>query len=68
MSLEDFKSGFKSFTITYTKPSWRSSFVEKRSSVGKRLYKFNFVIDPVNDPTASSAKNLADITELQVPH
>lgn len=55
MNLEDFKSGFKSFTISYTKKGWKSSFIEKRSSVSKRLYKFNFVVNseapPAKGPT-----------------
>jgi len=44
MSLEDFRAGFKYYTITYIHDTWKNSFIEKRSSVGKRLYKFNFTI------------------------
>lgn len=55
MTLEDFKSGFKSFTVTYKEASFKSSFLEKRSSVSKRLYKINFVVPaaaPSPAPTA----------------
>lgn len=44
MSVEDFRVGFKYYTITYMHDTWKNSFIEKRSSVGKRLYKFNFTI------------------------
>jgi len=44
MSLDDFKQGFKYFTITYMHQGWKQSFIEKRSSVNRRLYKFNFTI------------------------
>lgn len=64
MALEDFKSGFKSFTITYLKPNWKSSFIEKRSSVSKRLYKFNFIVGASSDPDASSAKALAEMKDF----
>jgi hypothetical protein len=42
MSLDDFKSGFKTYTTTQMHKEWLSSFIEKRGSVSKRLYKFNF--------------------------
>ena len=44
MTIEDFKQGFKYYTITYLKDQWKTSFLEKRSSVNRRLYKFNFTI------------------------
>jgi hypothetical protein len=44
MTVEDFKQGFKYFTITYLRDDWKTSFLEKRSSVNRRLYKFNFTI------------------------
>lgn len=59
MTLEDFKTGFKSFTITYHEKEFKSSFLEKRSSVSKRLYKFNFVV-PASP--AVSAKSLSELT------
>lgn len=44
MTVEDFKQGFKYYTITYLHVGWKTSFIEKRSSVNRRLYKFNFTI------------------------
>ena len=44
MTIEDFKQGFKYYTITYLRDQWKTSFLEKRSSVNKRLYKFNFTV------------------------
>jgi hypothetical protein len=44
MTLEDFKQGFKYYTITYLHDGWKNSFIEKRSVVNRRLYKFNFTI------------------------
>jgi len=44
MSVDDFRDGFKYYTITYMHDGWNNSFIEKRSSVNKRLYKFNFTI------------------------
>lgn len=52
MTVEDFREGFKYYTITYMHDTWKNSFIEKRSSVNKRLYKFNFTIseeDYVNE-------------------
>ena len=44
MSIDDFRSGFKYFTITYMHRNYQSSFLEKRDAVSRRLYKFNFTI------------------------
>jgi hypothetical protein len=44
MTVDDFKQGFKYYTITYYHDDWQNSFIEKRSSVGGRLYKFNFTV------------------------
>jgi hypothetical protein len=44
MTIDDFKQGFKYYTITYYHDDWQNSFIEKRSSVGGRLYKFNFTV------------------------
>lgn len=44
MTIEDFKQGFKYYTITYLHDGWKNSFIEKRSVVNRRLYKFNFTI------------------------
>jgi len=44
MSIDDFRSGFKYFTITYMHKDYQSSFLEKRDAVSRRLYKFNFTI------------------------
>lgn len=59
MTIEDFKQGFKYYTITYLRDNWKTSFLEKRSSVNKRLYKFNFTIsedDFVSVPMAKKKK------------
>lgn len=64
MTIEDFKQGFKYYTITYLKDQWKTSFVEKRSSVNRRLYKFNFTIteDDFNTtPTKKVKKALAEM-------
>jgi hypothetical protein len=64
MTIEDFKQGFKYYTITYLKDQWKTSFIEKRSSVNRRLYKFNFTItdeDLNTAPTKKSKKALAEI-------
>jgi len=55
MSVDDFRNGFKYYTITYMHDTWKNSFIEKRSSVNKRLYKFNFTIsedDYIEDGSA----------------
>jgi hypothetical protein len=44
MTVQDFKRGFKYFTITYLDQQRKNSFVEKRSSINRRLYKFNFTV------------------------
>ena len=44
MTIEDFKKGFKYYTTTYMNENLENSFIEKRSSVNSRLYKFNFTI------------------------
>jgi hypothetical protein len=44
MTIEDFKQGFKYYTITYLQTGWKTSFIEKRASINRRLYKFNFTI------------------------
>lgn len=44
MTIDDFRTGFKYYTITYMHKDWHSSFIEKRDSVNRRLYKFNFTI------------------------
>jgi hypothetical protein len=44
MTIEDFKQGFKYYTITYLHDGWQNSYIEKRSVVNRRLYKFNFTI------------------------
>jgi len=44
MTVEDFKDSFKYFTVIFLHPGWEHSFIEKRSSVSRRLYKFNFTI------------------------
>lgn len=52
MTIEDFKQGFKYYTITYLHVGWKTSFIEKRSSVNRRLYKFNFTISEEDYNTA----------------
>lgn len=44
LTLDDFKQGFKYYTVAYVKENFENSFIEKRSSVNRRLYKFNFSI------------------------
>lgn len=61
MTLDDFKSGFKSYTITYMHKNWNSSFIEKRGAVSKRLYKFNFRIGDENAPNSLAALSARDI-------
>lgn len=49
MTYEDFKDSFKYYTITYLHKNFKTSFIEKRSSVNQRLYKFNFTIEEEDD-------------------
>jgi hypothetical protein len=56
MTIEDFKQGFKYYTITYIRDQWKTSFLEKRSSVNRRLYKFNFTITEDDFTTVPVAK------------
>jgi len=49
MTIDDFKQGFKYYTITYMHREWKNSFIEKRSSVNNRLYKFNLTISENNN-------------------
>jgi hypothetical protein len=51
MTLDDFKNGFKYYTVTYFHDDWQNSFIEKRSSVGGRLYKFNFTVGDAPRPS-----------------
>ena len=44
LTVDDFKQGFKYYTVTYIEDGWKNNFIEKRSSVNRRLYKFNFKI------------------------
>lgn len=68
LTLDDFKSGLKSYTIAYMNKEWTSSFIEKRGSVSKRLYKFNFHIgETAKQPvSASNSIVLTDNSDLQV--
>ena len=45
MTIEDFKDSFKYYTITYLHVGYKTSFIEKRSAISQRLYKFNFTIE-----------------------
>lgn len=67
MSVEDFRNGFKYYTITYMHDSWKNSFIEKRSSVNKRLYKFNFTISE-GDYADEEHYNFPDDTFEPVGH
>jgi hypothetical protein len=49
MTHEDFKDSFKYYTITYLHKNFKTSFIEKRSSVNQRLYKFNFTLEGEDD-------------------
>ena len=72
MTLDDFKQGFKYYTITYVKKEFKDSFIEKRSSVNRRLYKFNFRIGEkeLTEQSLSSShtgnvkKSLSDVSNL----
>lgn len=70
LSLDDFKSGLKSYTIAYMNKDWNSSFIEKRGSVSKRLYKFNFQIGEQAKGASQSSLGtvgmLPDNNDLQV--
>lgn len=59
MTVDDFRDGFKYYTVTYMHDGWNNSFIEKRSSVNKRLYKFNFTISE-GDYVAEEHFNLDD--------
>lgn len=56
---------------------WKTSFIEKRSSVNRRLYKFNFTIteedynvDPsfVSAPTTKKQQEEKDLTLSETPN
>ena len=49
MTYEDFKDSFKYYTITYLHKNFKTSFIEKRSSINQRLYKFNFTLEDEDD-------------------
>ena len=60
MTIEDFKQGFKYYTLTYLHTGWKTSFIEKRSSVNRRLYKFNFTITEDDYNTFNKVKSFTD--------
>mmetsp|Transcript_39555 Transcript_39555/g.60425 ORF Transcript_39555/g.60425 Transcript_39555/m.60425 type:complete len:274 (-) Transcript_39555:1856-2677(-) len=65
MTVEDFKEGFKYYTITYLHTGWKNSFIEKRASINRRLYKFNFTVTEADfSAPANSAPALAELHEL----
>ena len=68
MTLDDFKQAFKYYTITYLKKDFKNSFIEKRSSVNRRLYKFNFSIGQkeLTGKSGAGKIKLVDETNLQV--
>jgi len=55
ITIEDFREGFKYYTITYLHTGWRNSFLEKRSAVNRRLYKFNFTVTEQDFTSVSHA-------------
>jgi hypothetical protein len=63
MSIDDFRSGFKYFTITYMHRDYQSSFLEKRDAVSRRLYKFNFTI---YDEPPKAERHPSDSTDVMV--
>lgn len=61
MSIDDFRAGFKYFTITYMHRDYQSSFLEKRDAVSRRLYKFNFTI---YDEPVRTERHPSDISNV----
>lgn len=66
MRAEDFKQGFKYFTVGYLHEDWHNSFIEKRSSLNRRLYKFNFTITDEHFSLAQEPEELNDDQNVQV--
>jgi hypothetical protein len=60
MTIDDFKQGFKYYTITYMHRLWKNSFIEKRSAVSNRLYKFNFTVGDIEVSTAKATSKEFD--------
>lgn len=60
MTIDDFKQGFKYYTITYLHRLWKNSFIEKRSAVSNRLYKFNFTVGDIEVTKAKATNNEFD--------
>lgn len=44
MTLDDFRSAFKTYTIVYLDNKKQNSFIEKKGAVNKKNYRFNFTI------------------------
>jgi len=44
MTIDGFKEAFKYYTVTYIHDDWNNSFIEKRSAVNRKNYRFNFTI------------------------
>jgi len=71
MSLDHFKQGFKYFTVSYLNREWNNSYIEKRSSVNRRLYKFNFTIgdkELTPKPRITDSQNLQVLTEQETQY
>lgn len=70
MTIEDFMQGFKYYTITYLHDGWKNSFIEKRSVVNRRLYKFNFTItdDDFNNGDSKPSTVAKKPTKVNVEH
>jgi hypothetical protein len=70
MTIEDFMQGFKYYTITYLHDGWKNSFIEKRSVVNRRLYKFNFTItdDDFNNGDSKPSTVAKKPTKVNVGH
>ena len=66
MTIDDFRSGFKYYTITYMHKDWHSSYIEKRDSVNRRLYKFNFTIG--DDTQLDHHHVLEDMIQKETHH
>ena len=64
MTVEDFKDSFKYFTVIYLHPGWEHSFIEKRSSVSRRLYKFNFTITEADYSPETNQLSVLDPPEV----
>lgn len=67
MTIEDFRVAFKYYTITYMHKNYKQSYIEKRDSVNRRLYKFNFTIGGGDNTPSSPAKEAKQTEAAHAP-